>query len=230
MNKKDFIVILIALLLLLPFFLSTTVFNTYIDFNVKHGMITSFIKFAVLASFGEMLALRVKENKYWKPGFGLLPKFIIWGIIGLTIKFALIIFATGVPIFVEYMGINNTASILAGSLSLKKIIIAFSISAAMNIIYAPIMMTMHKITDTHIGLHKGNVYSLFRPIQIARILKEMDWHIMWGFVLKKTIPIFWIPAHTITFLLPPDYQVLFAAALSIMLGLILSSATLISEK
>jgi hypothetical protein len=47
---------------------------------------------------------------------------------------------------------------------------------------------------------------------------------MWGFVFKKTIPFFWIPAHTITFLLPPDVQVLFAALLGIALGTILAVA------
>ncbi|GAB1473896.1 hypothetical protein MASR2M69_13370 [Bacteroidota bacterium] len=40
------------------------------------------------------------------------------------------------------------------------------------------------------------------------------------FVVGKTIPLFWIPAHTITFLLPDTYKVIFAASLSIVLGLI----------
>jgi hypothetical protein len=38
----------------------------------------------------------------------------------------------------------------------------------------------------------------------------------------KTIPFFWIPAHTLTFLLPSEYRVLAAAMLSIALGLILT--------
>ena len=45
-----------------------------------------------------------------------------------------------------------------------------------------------------------------------------------SFVLMKTIPIFWIPAHTITFLLPSEYRVLSAAFLSIALGAILAFA------
>jgi hypothetical protein len=49
---------------------------------------------------------------------------------------------------------------------------------------------------------------------------------VWGFVFKKTIPFFWIPAHTITFLLPPELRVLFAAALGIVLGVILALASL----
>lgn len=51
---------------------------------------------------------------------------------------------------------------------------------------------------------------------------KIDWNIQYGFVFKKTIPLFWYPAHTITFLLPGNYQVLFAAFLGVVLGLILS--------
>ena len=40
----------------------------------------------------------------------------------------------------------------------------------------------------------------------------------------KTIPCFWIPAHTITFLLPENYRILSAGFLSIALGLILTLA------
>ena len=45
------------------------------------------------------------------------------------------------------------------------------------------------------------------------------------FVVGKTIPFFWIPAHTVTFLLPPEYRVFVAALLSIALGLILALAS-----
>jgi hypothetical protein len=45
---------------------------------------------------------------------------------------------------------------------------------------------------------------------------------MWGFVYKKTIPFFWIPAHTVTFLLPAEIRVLFAVVLSVVLGLLLT--------
>ncbi|MCX7905011.1 MAG: Mpv17/PMP22 family protein, partial [Caloramator sp.] len=45
-----------------------------------------------------------------------------------------------------------------------------------------------------------------------------------SFVVLKTIPFFWIPAHTITFLLPSEYRVLMASFLSIALGAILSLA------
>ena len=50
------------------------------------------------------------------------------------------------------------------------------------------------------------------------------------FTSKKTIPFFWIPAHTITFLLAPQYQVLFAALLGVMLGILLSVAAVAGRK
>jgi len=43
-----------------------------------------------------------------------------------------------------------------------------------------------------------------------------------NFVLLKTIPFFWIPAHTLTFLLPKEYRIVIAAFLSVVLGVILA--------
>ncbi|MEZ6853814.1 hypothetical protein [Halodesulfovibrio aestuarii] len=66
--------------------------------------------------------------------------------------------------------------------------------------------------------------SVIIPINMADRFKEIDWNIMWGLVLKKTIPFFWIPTHTITFLLPPDLRILFAAMLGLALNVILAFA------
>lgn len=44
------------------------------------------------------------------------------------------------------------------------------------------------------------------------------------FVVGKTLPLWWIPVHTLTFLLPSEYRVLVAAYLSIVLGIILTYA------
>jgi hypothetical protein len=61
-------------------------------------------------------------------------------------------------------------------------------------------------------------------------LSSLNWKVQWDFVFKKTIPLFWIPAHTITFMLPGEFQVLFAASLSIVLGLLLSVAAVMSRQ
>lgn len=189
-------------------------------------MVTSFIKFALLATFGEAIGLRIRTGNYNQPGFGLLPRAIVWGILGLTIKLAFVLFASGVPAFLTYMGMGNALQAIKGDFTVAKVLVAFSISLFMNIIYAPVMMTLHKITDTHIANNGGSLSCLVKPIHFGDILASINWKVQWNFVFAKTIPYFWIPAHTITFLLPPDFQVLFAAILSVTLGIFLAVASL----
>ncbi len=189
-------------------------------------MVMSFIKFAILATLGEVIGLRIKTGKYSAPGFGILPRAIVWGFLGLTIKLAFVTFSSGTVSFLTYMGMENAGDALRGNFSPAKIFVAFCISVFMNSIYAPVMMTFHKITDTHILSTGGTLRGLFSPIDFSGILSKMNWNVQWNFVFKKTIPFFWYPAHTITFLLPADYQVLFAAILGIALGMILAIASI----
>ena len=119
---------------------------------------------------------------------------------------------------------------LTGKISGEKILVAFCTSVAMNLVYAPVMMTFHKITDAHIIANGGTLKGFFSPVHISEIFINLNWNVQWNFVFKKTIPFFWIPAHTITFLLPADYQVLFAAVLGIALGSILAFANKMETK
>ncbi|MFZ4741396.1 MAG: Mpv17/PMP22 family protein, partial [Bacteroidales bacterium] len=222
---NDFLVIGGVILLFLPFFVSSSVFGFYENFNKMHPMIMSFIKFAVLATLGESIGLRIKEGCYNYRGFGLLPRAIVWGFLGLTIQMAFVIFSQGIPVFLtKILGLDFgiPEEMTFGS----KLLIAFCISATMNLIYAPVMMTLHKITDLHIINNGGTVNGLLQPIDMGEIMSNINWNVQWNFVFKKTIPFFWIPAHTITFMLPPEYRVLFAAALGIALGVILSLAAI----
>ena len=91
-------------------------------------------------------------------------------------------------------------------------------------------MTIHKITDAHIIKNEGSIRKFFRPIDMGASLKALNWDIQWNFVFKKTIPFFWIPAHTITFLLPETFRVLFASLLGIVLGVILAVAAIKSRR
>ena len=221
MKKNDFLVILIVFAVLSPFLLFKSVYETYNHLNSSHGIVMSFLKFAILATFGESIALRIKSGVYNENGFGLFPRAIVWGFLGITIKMAMVIFASGVPVFLKYLGFQNP-EIHPGDIGIQSIFVAFTISSTMNLIYAPVMMTVHKITDIHILTNGGTIKGLLRPIPIGLIFKQIDWDRQWNFVFKKTIPFFWIPAHTITFLLPIDFQVLFAALLGVALGVILS--------
>ena len=184
----------------------------------------SFIKFAVLATMGEVIGLRIKTGFYNKAGFGIIPRAIVWGFLGMTVKTAFVIFGAGAPAFLEVLGMEGASEIIHGNITLPKVLVSFSISASLNLFYAPVLMTFHKITDIHIIRTGGTVRGLFTPIQFAEIFPSIDWKAQWDFVFKKTIPLFWIPMQTINFLLPPQYQILVAALLGIVLGVLLAFA------
>ncbi len=226
MKKKDLFVILIIALVFAPFFIFEEVYAFYLSFNKQYALAAAFLKFALLATFGEALGLRIKEGVYNKAGFGLIPRAVIWGFLGLTIKLAFDVFSIGTPYFLEHMGVKGAETALKGDFTLIKLAVAFSVSACMNLIYAPVMMTLHKITDTHIINNGGKLSALGKRIPFADIFKSINWDVQWHFVFKKTIPFFWIPAHTVTFLLADDFRVLFAALLGIALGTILAVAGL----
>lgn len=224
MKKHDFLFILLLVAIFLPFFVSSTIYEGYKSFNAAHGMVMSFLKFGILATLGEMLGLRISAGVYNRKGFGVLPRAVVWGLLGMGINAAMIIFSKGVPQFMEYMGMTDASSIINGAFSGEKVGIAFAISVAMNTIFAPVFMTFHKITDTHILDCRGSLRSLLTPIPMTRIITHLNWDAQWNFVFKKTIPLFWYPAHTITFLLPGEMRVLFAAILGVVLGVLLAIA------
>lgn len=218
--RQDLYFVLAVVAFFLPFFLFKEVFKAYYSFNLEHGLGMSFIKFAILATLGEVIGLRIKTGSYHKKGFGLLPRAIVWGFLGMTIYMAFSIFAAGTPVLLEKIGLQDAG----------KFFVAFSISATLNLFYAPVMMTFHKITDLHILNTGGTLRGFFTPISFARIFKEINWDVQWNFIFKRTIPLFWIPVQTITFLLPEEYRVLFAAFLGIVLGVLLAIAALMEKK
>ena len=229
MKKIDFLIIFILIIFFAPFFIFDSVFEHYEAFDKGHKLIMSFFKFGILATFGECLGLRITQGVWNKKGFGIIPRAIVWGLLGMGISMAMTIFYTGVPVFLENMGLKDACKIINGTenFSLWKIIIALCISIAMNTIFAPVFMTFHKITDTHIIQNGGTLRGFFRPIKMEKIISNLDWKRQWNFVFKKTIPLFWYPAHTITFLLPKEeYRILFAAILGVVLGLLLAIASL----
>lgn len=224
MKKRDFVFISCLAAAIAPFLLFEDVMAMYVEALHSHKIAMSFIQFALLATMGEAIALRITQGVYNRAGFGLLPRALVWGCLGVVIKTAFTIFAVGAPEFVGHYVYTLPEKVMAGPFSTSKLVAAFSISVTMNLMFAPVFMTFHKITDMHILGTGGTLRGFLRPIDFACILKEIDWSVMWGFVFKKTLPLFWIPAHTVTFLLPPSFQILFAALLGIVLGVLLGVA------
>jgi hypothetical protein len=185
--------------------------DLFISFTTAHPYIGGFCKFAVLATLGELIAIRLQTGVWTIPkGSGY--KMAIWGFLGMVIVLIFGVFAAGVGGAME-------KGLLPGKGSL--ILFAFFTSTTMNLTFAPTMMIFHRITDTFIDMKsKGKGTT----IKIRDAVKEVDWSGFYSFVICKTIPLFWIPAHTITFMLATEYRVLMAAVLSLALGLILAFA------
>jgi len=226
MKKNDLIFIFALILFFAPFFIFDKVFEFYENMNIQHSLIMSFLKFAILATLGEVIGLRIKTGSLYKKGFGVLPRAVVWGFLGIAIKVAFEVFGKGTPAFLVNIGFEIPEKIAGEGIRGIDVLIAFSISTLMNVFFAPVMMTIHKITDTHIEKNNGKLSCLLKRIQFGEIMSEINWRVQWNFVFKKTIPLFWIPAHTITFLLPADYRVLFAAVLGIVLGVLLAVASI----
>ena len=223
MKKQDVIFILGVAVVLLPFFISEPVFRFYHTFNAEHGMVMSFIKFAILSTLGEMIGLRISTGLYVRRGFSILPRMLVWGILGMGINAAMVIFSNGTPVFLQYLGMDDAVAVFQGEgISWRKAFVAFIVSVSMNTFFAPVFMTLHKITDTHILATGGTLRGFFTPIRMGDVMSGLNWHALWGFVFKKTIPFFWFPAHTVTFLLPGNSRVLCAALLGVVLGVLLA--------
>ncbi len=222
MKKSDLIFAAAFAAIFIPFFVSGRLYDFFLWFSTEWAFTASFIKFALLATMGEMLGSRIRSGLYLPSGFGLIPRALVWGFLGMTVKAAFMIFASGVPSIIQHLGMDNTSAVMAGPVTAPKILLAFCISFFLNIFYAPILMITHRVSDLHISSAHGELSRLLRMPDVAQILASVDWKSMWGFVLKKTIPFFWIPAQTVTFLLPPEFQILFAALLSTVLGVILA--------
>lgn len=217
MKKKDLLWVA-ALAAIVVFLLYPATHKLFVAATTTHPYIMGFVKVSILATLGELLALRIVAGD-WKKPVGLLWKFIVWGFIGMSFVLVFDLFANGV-----------TGSMNKGYLpSIKEktvwaqLLFAFFTSALMNLIFAPTFMMLHRVTDTFIDLGNGKLGDIFK-VKLRDVVNKIDFYGFFSFIVCKTIPIFWIPAHTITFMLPPEYRVLFAALLSVALGGILAYA------
>jgi hypothetical protein len=183
-----------------------------ISATLAHPYMMGFVKFFILATLGELLAIRIVGGKWSKP-HGMAYKSAIWGVVGMMIVLMFEIYLSGVG------GAAKKGLLFAGGGTMGAVLAAFFISASMNLTFAPVFMAVHRMTDTYIDMRAEGLSPSW-----PQVIAKIDWHGFITFVVAMTIPFFWIPAHTVTFLLPPEYRVLTAAYLSIALGAVLSYA------
>lgn len=200
---------LAALIIVTLFFILPVTHTIFIDLTTRLPYLMGFIKFAILASMGELLVVRLKSGS-WKLPPGFVYKVIIWGLLGIAITFMFTFFSLGVS------GMAAKGLLGGGQGWGSKLLQAFMTSALMNLTFGPVFMAVHRITDTTIEFAVKK-----QKVGQGAVLKAIDWADFISFVVFKTIPLWWIPVHTLTFLLPVEYRVLAAAYLSIVLGIIL---------
>jgi len=199
------------------FLLTPASHRIFVTLSMAHPYLMAFAKFLLLASMGELLAIRITGGE-WRIPAGMAYRAVIWGLIGMLIVIVFEFFSSGV---VSAMKKGLLPSFGAGFA--HDLAFAFFTSAFMNCLFAPTFMAAHRIIDTYIDLGNGRLRGM-AIVPLTEVIKKIDWYGFVAFVVGKTIPFFWIPAHTVTFLLPPEYRVLAAAFLSIALGGILAFA------
>jgi hypothetical protein len=167
--------------------------NYYIDFVTTYPLISAMIQFALLGTFGDTIAFWFRRGKVFSPYTvkTFFYKIVEWGFLGLLIKYAF----AGFKGFIDALIAGNYLPALDG---IGK---AFATSVAINLQFGILLVLLHRWLDNLIA-GEGNNWK-----NIEKSLFSLIW--------------FWIPAHTITFSLPKDFQIGLAALWSVALGFIL---------
>lgn len=189
--------------------------NLLNKFTGDYPYIIGFINFAILSTMGGRLASRLSKG-VWEKDSGILARMIMWGVIGIIITLVFQLFSYGVICCMEngYLPPSH-----------NKLVIAMLTSILMNILFAPTFMLAQNIVDTYISIQ----FTTKTKVRAEQVIQNINWENLITFVYLKTIPFFWIPAHTIVFLLPKEYQVIMASFLSIILGILLSGGQKIKK-
>lgn len=164
----------------------------YVDLVIKFPLITAMIQFALLGTLGDVISKWIIRRKIFLP----------FSFVTLLLK----MFEWAVlAVFIKYafVGFVSFVDGLISQNYLPSLNVfgkAFSISVSMNLQFGPFLVLMHRILDNLIA----------RENNWQNIDKGM-YSLLW----------FWIPAHTITFMLPKPFQIGLAALWSVALGIIL---------
>ncbi len=162
-----------------------------------HPFLSAAFQFGLLGTLGEVAAASLKARRPALPCTPpqLLAKVLAWALLGLIIKAGFV----GMKGFTGALLDHHILPSALGS-GLGR---AFALSTLTNVFFGPQMMLFHRLEDNLILRRRG-----FDGM--APALRTLVW--------------FWIPAHTLTFSLPAEFQVGLAAIWSLALGLILGLA------
>ncbi len=182
----------------------------FLAWTSVHPYLGGFFKFAVLATMGDLLGGRILHG-HWTLSGSVLPKMVVWGIIGMMVALTFGVCMDGVAAaqskgLLPFAGVSFFQALFG--------------SIFMNITFGPMMMVFHRWTDMTIDTR----FAEGKRLTVSEWVDRNDWHSIVEFSWLKTCTFFWIPMHTAVFLLPSSYRVLVSAFLSIALGLLLALA------
>lgn len=167
--------------------------NWYVRWVTENLLLSAFIQFAVLGTLGEVLGIVASRRRPSNRALEWLAKAVVWGILGILIKYAF----TG---FKGFLATLVDKGFLPAACEKITILQALSLSVLTNSMFGPLLMVLHRFSDNIIARTRGYA-------GIEKSLATLAW--------------FWVPAHTVTFALPLEYQIGLAALWSVALGLIM---------
>jgi hypothetical protein len=171
--------------------------EAYIAWVKENPLWSAALQFGLLGTVGETIAVSIRSRRFSLPGnwWQTIAKIAAWALLGIVIKYGF----TGMRGFLNALIEHN---LLPGILTLG-FGWAFALSVLTNIFFGPQMMLFHRLEDNLIAW----------KLDMSGLATAW-WTLLW----------FWIPAHTVTFLLPVELQIGLAAIWSVVLGVILGAA------
>ncbi len=164
----------------------------YISLVKAHPITTAMAQFAVLGTLGEMASKWLAGRRFFFP-FG--ARGTLLRMLGWALLAVCIKYAfTGFVAFVDGLTAHGLLPELGAAGR------AFAVSLSMNLQFGPFLVIVHRLMDNAID-GKPNWANLDKGLL----------SLLW----------FWVPAHTVTFLLPLELRIGLAAVWSAALGLIL---------
>ena len=168
--------------------------ESYIQWVTDHPLFSAAIQFGFLGTFGEILSVSVRRNRFaisgtlWQTG----AKVLAWALLGIVIKYGFAGMKGFTKGLIDHDLLPQSCADGMGW--------ALTVSVLTNLFFGPQMMFFHRLEDNLIAW-RWNMEGL----------TTAWWTLVW----------FLIPAHTITFSLPTEYQIGLAAVWSVVLGFIL---------
>jgi hypothetical protein len=168
--------------------------NPYVQWVIQNPLLSAAVQFGLLGTLGETISVSLKARRLRLPGTWMqtVAKIAAWALLGVVIKYGFTAMRGFTQALLDHDLLPDALGQGWGW--------ALALSVLTNTFFGPQMMAFHRWEDNLILRRRG----------YAGISRAW-WTLVW----------FWIPAHTVTFSLPKDYQIGLAALWSVALGIIM---------